>query len=325
MEETPLVSIIVPYGPGFSYQTVLESIRAVDYPKDKIEFIVIEGRLPARQRNEGIKAAKGKFLFFFDDDVTVEPSIIRKMLAHYKDPNVAMVGGPNLTPESDTFLQKCFGAVMGSYFATTQMSVRYKALGSAREATEKDIILCNLSARASVLKENLLDERLYPGEENELANRLMAKGYKLMYDPEAVAYHSRRPTLRKFARQNYGYGRGRIESFFVSPKDLQLLFFAPAVFVAYLCALAVLSATKLLPKPIKLFAFSPLILYLILDLVASTAAAIEQKDIRKLAALPFIFPLVHIPYGLGIFGGLIRIYRGIHPPESKLKLEHIGI
>ncbi|MBN2188939.1 MAG: glycosyltransferase [Chitinispirillaceae bacterium] len=306
----PFVSIIVPYGAGRGYQTVLQSIRLMDYPRDRMELLVIEGRLPARQRNAGIAAAKGEFIFFFDDDVTHHPDIIRRMLKFYDDPAVAIVGGPNVTPPTDSFLQKCFGYVMSSYFATTSMSARYTPKGGVRVTSEKELILCNLSGRAGVLKKHPLNEHLFPAEENEWFNRIQNAGYKLIYDPDSVSFHSRRPTVGKFIKQNFGYGRGRMELFLLQPSAFKLLFMAPSLFILYLLSLPFLFLYQQLPLHVEIVWSAPAVLYCLCALIASCVAGIKSGNFRSIAVLPFLFPLVHIPYGFGIAGGLLKRLKG---------------
>lgn len=320
--ELPIISIIVPYGKGRSYETVLESIRRMDYPREKMELLVIEGRMPARQRNAGIRAARGEFIFFFDDDVTHNPDIIKRMLKFYEDPEVAIVGGPNLTPPADTFLQKCFGYAMCSYFATASMCARYKPVGTARKASEKELILCNLSGRTDVLRKHLLDERLYPAEENEWFNRIRDAGYTLIYDPESISFHSRRPTVSKFIKQNFGYGRGRTEMFLIQPKAFELIFLVPPLFVLYLCALAGALLLPFVPVAVKAVAAIPFALYCLLDILASIIEGVREKNLRSIAVLPFIFPMAQVPYGTGMFWGLAKKLKGWKTPDVPVEVKN---
>ena len=321
----PLVSIIIPIGPGRSYQTVLDSILRLDYPKEKIEVIIAEGKQPARQRNEAIKVAKGAVLFFFDDDVILKPDIINRMLQLYANPAISMVGGPNLTPETDSFLQKCFGYCMSSFFATAQMCSRYKATGQEREATEKNLICCNVSGQAEVLKNNLFNETLWPCEENELFNRLQRKGHKFIFDPHSIVYHSRRPSIRKFTKQNFGYGRGRLEQLWIQPSSFELLFLAPPLFTAYVATLLMYAIFQLLPGPL-LFLFSvPLLAYGAINIFVSLWTAIAEKKPKAFALLPFIFLLVHIPYGAGMIYGLFNRFFGKRKPCKAVALNWVDL
>src|SRR5512146_1480486 len=114
MTETPAVSIIIPVKPGGSV-SALDYLRAVDYPSDFLEVIVAEGMQPSRQRNyAAATAATGDIIFFLDDDSRVAPGFLRRAVRLYAEPAVAVVGGPSLTPETDSCLQHAFAMVFGS-------------------------------------------------------------------------------------------------------------------------------------------------------------------------------------------------------------------
>ncbi|MCB0628225.1 MAG: hypothetical protein KDD15_00785 [Lewinella sp.] len=46
------------------------------------------------------------------------------------------------------------------------------------------------------------------GEDRELCDRWLWKGYKMRYVPEAVIYHAHHLSLTKFCRQHFNYGIG---------------------------------------------------------------------------------------------------------------------
>ena len=303
----------------------MDSIRRLDYPLEKIEVIVAEGTQPARQRNEAIKVAKGSILFFFDDDVVIDPNIIKRMLQFYDDPAITMVGGPNLTPATDSFLQKCFGYCMSSFFATAQMSSRYKSCGHERTGTEKNLICCNVSGRAAIVRDNLFNETLWPCEENELFNRLQQKGHTLIFDPHSIVYHTRRHSLLKFAKQNFGYGRGRVEQLLIQPSTFEPLFLAPPLFTLYSLSLLIVPLFQQLWGRYLVFYSIPMMVYLFITLLLSLWTAISEKKVKAFFVLPFIYFLVHIPYGLGMMYGLFHRMWSKSKPCREVKLTWIDL
>jgi len=293
----PLISVIIPHGPGGNIDYTLESLREVDYPKDRIEVLAAEGRCPSAQRNLAAKKAKGQYLFFYDDDVRVEKGEIKRILGHYKE-GVACVGGPNLTPQEDVGLQQAFGYAMSSFFGAAKMSVRYKAAGEVREAGETDLILCNLSAdRKIFLEMGGFPNEFYPNEENVFFNRVREKGHKLLYDPEAIVYHKRRANLWKTMKQIFSYGRGRFQQTSVQPKSFRPMFMAPSILVLYLASLLVY-------RP--LVYLNVLLLYLFLDFCFSMWVSVRNRDYFHFFTLLWMFPLIHISYGCGFLYGLFR-------------------
>src|SRR3990172_1749188 len=150
---SPLISIIIPTKPGKPVSAI-ECIKRLDYPKDKIEVFVSEGTQPSRQRNEVAKRASGEILYFLDDDSCPVPDAIKKIVRHFDDEMVAAAGGPSITPEDDSLLQKSFGTALGSLLGGFSIKNRYRRVGKARLSSENELILCNLAFRKKAFLEN---------------------------------------------------------------------------------------------------------------------------------------------------------------------------
>jgi GT2 family glycosyltransferase len=48
----------------------------------------------------------------------------------------------------------------------------------------------------------------FGGDENELQERILRRGYRMIYSPDLKVTHFQRTTLTSFLRQYYAYGRG---------------------------------------------------------------------------------------------------------------------
>lgn len=295
MPHLPNVSVIVPVKPGGEVKA-LERLRVVDYPVERLEVLVAEGRCPSRQRNLAASGAAGEILYFLDDDSMVSPGFLRRAARHFVNSDVAAVGGPSLTPPTDTRFQRAVGIALASLFGGGGARNRYRKDGSARATDERELILCNLAFRKSVfLGMGGLDERLYPNEENELMDRIVAAEHLLVHDPELAVLRSQRPTLKAVFRQFFGYGRGRGEQTRIGGVR-SLVDFLPSLFLLYLGS-AILAGDSAY--------FLPALCYVAAVLTFSSVNAWQSGEPGAFWPMTAVYPAMHFSYGAGVLAGLI--------------------
>ena len=147
----------------------------------------------------------------------------------------------------------------------------------------------------------LYDERLRRTEDNDMHYRMHKAGYRFYFSPEIISYHAARSTLRGQLKQKWGNGYWigrtmRIQPCCFAPRHL-----VPAAFVLALLGGLLLLSASIWPLALLLIA------YLTCDLLFAVRGAASQKEGRllALAALPLLFPAVHIVYGMGTLCGLL--------------------
>jgi cellulose synthase/poly-beta-1,6-N-acetylglucosamine synthase-like glycosyltransferase len=289
------ISLIIPVKPGLE-PLALKRILALAWQSDRFELLIAEGTNPSHQRNEAARQAWGEILYFLDDDSQVVSDALQRLERHFSDPRVVAVGGPSLTPVTDTLLQQAIGTVLSSLPGAGGVRNRYRAVGSVRQTTERELILCNLAFRRDVfLAAGGLDERLYPNEENELLDRLRKEGGLLLHDPQLWVERSQRETVTAFIRQMFRYGRGRAEQTRIAGAS-GIMPFAPLAFVLYLLTL------PLVATPLWLL---PLLLYISVCSFCALHSAVLKRDPLYLLLVPVLFPVLHISNGLGILAGFL--------------------
>ena len=203
----PSFSFIIPVKPG-GFVAAIESLRRIADPASQFEVLIAEGCSPSRQRNSAVDEARGEIIYFLDDDSQVSPDCLTLCAEIMEDPTVAVAGGPSLTPSGDSLLQQLIGCALASLLGAGAVRNRYRASGVTRSTTDKELILCNLAIRRNVFIETSgFDDRLYPNEENELLDRIISRGMKLVHAPGMAVQRSQRRTLRLFIRQMFAYGR----------------------------------------------------------------------------------------------------------------------
>ncbi len=290
----PAISIIIPVKPGGNV-AALDALRHID-AVCPFEILIAEGNSPSRQRNAAVREALGELVYFLDDDSLVVPECLAICTDVLQDSSVAAVGGPSLTPNSDSTFQKIIGSALSSVFGAGNVRNRYRSVGITRMTTDRELILCNLMMRRDVfLSLGGFDERLYPNEENELLCRIQASGFKLMHIPHLVVQRSQRKTLTQFISQMFSYGRGRAQQTIISG-SISIISFAPLFFIMYL--------GFLLLAPLNLCVLTPLIVYLVLDIIFSMSHVFTSR-IWSQVFLLFLFPIIHLANGLGLLWGLL--------------------
>ena len=169
------------------------------------------------------------------------------------------------------------------------------------EARYVDTLAYALYRREVYDQVGLYDERLRRTEDNDMHYRMRKAGYRFYFSPDIVSYHAARATMRGQLRQKWGNGYWIGRTMRIQPRC-----FAPRHLIPALFVLALLFGLLLLP-----FSVWPLLLllsaYLACDLVFAVRGALSQESGRLLAllTLPFLFPAVHVVYGVGTLAGLL--------------------
>jgi cellulose synthase/poly-beta-1,6-N-acetylglucosamine synthase-like glycosyltransferase len=311
VNETVLsVTVLIAARPDQAEVKAVAASRALEYPAHKLEIIVARGRQPSVQRNAALRAAHGDVIYFLDDDSVPEPGNLRRAMAHFREPGVQMVGGPNVCPPEAPPLEQVFARVLASRLAVGPSRARYSPVGQVRATSEKELILCNLLARRqSMLELGGFNEALYPNEENALMDELQKRGGKLIYDPDLVVRRRPRSSFKSFSKMLMTYGRGRAEQFREYPTFGSALNFVPPLFCLFLVALPFL----IVFTPFGAACLAALVVYGVAVLAQGLALAAGGHVWQSLAAIPLMV-LTHILYGLGFWRGL---FTPLKPPEQR--------
>jgi cellulose synthase/poly-beta-1,6-N-acetylglucosamine synthase-like glycosyltransferase len=325
-EKLPSVTIIIAARPEQADIKAVNAARQLDYPSGQLEIIVARGKHPSVQRNAALKAARGEWIYFLDDDSVPPPENLRIAAKHFSDPTTKMIGGPNLCPPDAPLLEQVFAVVLASWLAFMSSRARYAPIGNIRATSEKELILCNLLARRTDLLElGGFNEALYPNEENALMDELQKRGGKLIYNPQLVVHRRPRHSLQAFFKMLRTYGRGRAEQFRVHPTFGSAANFVPPLFCLYLLTLAIFQLTAL-GKPfdlLKILSAVPLAIYAVAILLQTLFSMPASGVFRSLLAMPLL-AAPHIFYGFGFWHGLFtKLNHGLNRPRFEVVLEKI--
>ncbi len=220
MEETPLVSVIIPsYNQKHVIFDALESVlhQNTDFPYEVIvvestgddtaemvrkrlpEVRVIElaqRAFPGTARNAAIKVAKGKYLAFTDTDCIVRSDWLQQLVDAHRQ-GWPVVGGrvKNGTPKSVT-------GTVDYLLEFSDLTKPFKTTANTHFGT------CNLSIEKKIFEEHGLFIDQVKGSDSLYCRLLKEKGVPLFHQPEAVIRHRNRTNWRKILCNQYELGYG---------------------------------------------------------------------------------------------------------------------
>ena len=216
----PRATVIVPVWNGErTIEACLESLLAQDYPRDRFTIVVVDNRStdrtpeilrgygerirvvreakrgPAAARNRGLAEADGDVVALTDADCVVDPAWLARIVAPLADPAVGVVGGRIRSVRPCNAIE-LFGEEMihDHESAITVWTPPY-------------VITMNWAMRRSLDAEvGGFDEDFIRCEDVDLAYRIHAAGWRLVYAPEAIVSHRNERTYAGLAHEGFLHG-----------------------------------------------------------------------------------------------------------------------
>ncbi len=227
-DESRFISVIIPtYNHRNSLGTLLDSLCRQTYPVNKFEIIIVDdgstdgtrelvkikrdnflgdlkyfyqqNKGPAAARNLGINNSKSEIVIFTDSDCIASEQWLTELVKGYDD-NVAGIGGSIIGAPLDSMVSRyCAYIKMNSRPEIKEGKISYIITGNA--SFRRDL-LCLIGG---------FDERFsFPGgEDPDICHRLIKRGYKFVYNPEAVVFNSHKRNIRELLVTYFNYGRGQ--------------------------------------------------------------------------------------------------------------------
>lgn len=189
----PLVSVIIPTQDMSRMLTeCLASISSQTYKN--IETIVIS-KSPIETRdtrssqlNRGIAAARGKYVYRLDSDMTVLSHAVAKAVSMCES-GYDFVAINHRTFNDKTILDKI------------------RAIEWSLHHNDWLHIAGNFYRKEHVVRVGMYDEKLYAGEDYDLHNRMLKAGYKFGIVDSYSVHHGEPDSLRRVISKNIYYGR----------------------------------------------------------------------------------------------------------------------
>lgn len=156
---------------------------------------------PAAARNTGARKASGEILLFTDADCVPERDWVAEMTAPFADPRVAAVKGAYRTRQTGLIAR----------FAQVEFEERYALL--KRQSAIDFVDSYSAAFRTQAFWDVGGFDPAFPCPNNEdvdLSYRLARAGYRMVFNPRAVVYHTHPATFRAYLRVKFWRGYWRM-------------------------------------------------------------------------------------------------------------------
>lgn len=295
----------------------MEEFKNTDYGFLDVKIVTCEKHNQAFSWNAALSTATGDLIIRVDAHARIPVNFVSRNVYNIRHgENVVGGGRPNISSNVSSWKLTLLAAedsLFGSSIA-----------GYRRPATEKEYMDSLFHAcykREVIEKIGGFNEDLGRTEDNEFHYRIRQAGYKMCCCPDIISYQHSRNTLKNMIRQKFANGKWIGLTLSVCPGCLSYFHFAPFLFVV---AIVICTILAFLGQPMMLYIF--LALYGMFDFVNSVSCFTMKNIQPQFLALPFIFPLLHISYGIGTVVGLLDIpfwKRKIKNSDAKQHIEDV--
>jgi glycosyltransferase involved in cell wall biosynthesis len=324
------ISIVVPCrNEAATIVACLESLAASDYPKDRLECLVVDGgstdgtpglieglarlhpwirllrnpdRITPVSLNIGIRRAVGEVILRIDAHATYPADYISRCVRGLDEHRADNVGGIIRTvPGGGTPMARAIARALSHPFGIGNSWFRI----GVEEPREADTVPFGCFRRSVFERVGLFDERLSRSQDMEFNLRLRRASGRIVLVPHIVSNYISRPTLAAFFRHNFQNGIWAIY-----PLKFVRAPFSPRHYAPLAAALLLIAAALALPVQPAAGALALAALavpYATLSLFFALRTARGERETHYLFTLPVAFAALHLGYGLGSVAGLFKL------------------
>lgn len=237
--ELPKVTVQLPmFNEMYVAERLIESVAALDYPKDKLEIQVLDDSIDETQNiarakveeliergydavyvhrtdrtgfkagalEEGLRVAKGDYLLVFDADFMPTRSIILDLVHHFTDPKVGMVQARWGHLNRDySMLTRVQSMMLDGHFVVEHIarnrSGRFFNFNGTAGIWRKSTIIDAGGWQHDTLTEDM-----------DLSFRAQLKGWRFVYVPDALAPAELPCEMNSFKTQQFRWAKGSAQT-----------------------------------------------------------------------------------------------------------------
>jgi cellulose synthase/poly-beta-1,6-N-acetylglucosamine synthase-like glycosyltransferase len=326
-ETLPLVSIVIAaYNEERVIRERLDNLLKIDYPKDKLEIVIASdgsdddtNKIVSEHAKDGITLAalsdrsgkvnvlnrvipglKGDIVVLSDANTFYKSDAIRNLIRNFSDTKIGCVCG-ELVFQSATDSE--VGKLEGFYWRYEQFLKRVEGANGSLLGANGGIYAIRKNLFETLPSNTVVEDFVLP-------MKILEKGYKVIYEPDAIAYEETSKKMMQEMERRIRIGAGDFQALLLTWKMLNPLhgfkafayfshkvirWFAPFLLIAAFIANIILAGNE----PYRLI----LVLQSMFYLAALVGRILSQFGVRfKLFGLPYYF----ISMNIALFLGFIR-------------------
>lgn len=164
--------------------------------KYPVTLIDQENQGASAARNRGLMEASGEIVAYTDSDTVVDRGWLKELVKHFEDRRVGAVTGKIVFGRDD----HCT-----SWVRSLDFELRNARRGPlTRLANGPNSVF----RRGLLLEVGGFNPRWFHAEDTEVSYKIWNKGYKIIYEPDAVVYHAPESEWVDFLRKRYRDAKG---------------------------------------------------------------------------------------------------------------------
>jgi glycosyltransferase involved in cell wall biosynthesis len=320
------VSIIVPCRNEKRFiEKSLDSVIASDYPKEKMEILIVDGmsndgtreiienyasrnnfirildnpkKIAPTAFNIGVKSAKGEIIMLINAHTIYKQDYISKCMSYLVRYNADNVGGVFVTlPANESMVAKAIAMAISHPFG---IGNAYFRIGTM-EPRYVDTAPFGCYRKEVFQKIGFFDEELIRNQDDEFNARLIKNGGKILLVPEIILYYHARESYRKLWNMYFQYGYFKP---LVAKKVGGLSSWRQVIPPVFVGSLIILGPLSLVNRFLFFIFVFEVMVYTFLNFYFSLLLSVKN-DLRFLPFLFTAFLVTHFSYGLGYLKGIL--------------------
>ena len=334
-EALPFVTVVVPCRNEEKHiARCLESILANDYPKERMEILVLDGMSEDRTReivagyseryalvrlvdnpkkhipvamNIGIREARGERILKMDAHSTYQAEYISRCVQYQDLYGAENAGGVwKMVPGADTATARAIVLGLGSRFGSGNANVKV----GVDKPTWSDTTAFGCFKKELFDRIGMYDEKLLSSSDLDLNQRISAAGGGILVAPDVVVNYVADADLRALRRHVFADGVWISYVMKFGKRAWSWRHWVPAAFVMGLAGAFALGAVN---RGFLWLGLGVAAMYAAVSVGVSLQIAVREREARYAVLLPIVFAVRHFVHGMGtLFGLLLVIVPGEH-------------